>query len=631
MFKTACAIVTLFFFFVSSLLQAQCISVYPNTETFETSAAWTSGGNNNDWAWGSPAKPVITGAGGGVKCWITGGLTASFYNYSEQSYIVSPCYDFTSLAYPHVTFKIFWECEHKYDGGNLQYSVNGGTTWINVGAYGNPVDCMDDNWFNNSAIVFLNSPAWISPNDGWSGNIQSTSGSCQGGSGSGAWKTAQHCLNGLAGQPNVLFRFTFGAGTLCNSYDGFAIDDFTVEEGIANAPHFTYTCSGTGALSFTSVNPPCPTPSSYSWNFGDPASGASNTSTAANPSHTFSAAGTYTVTLTTSGGPCNPPGSISHIVSIMGVNIASQTNVSCFGGNNGSASATASGGNPSYTYSWSNGATTSQITNLTSQIYTITVTDSSGCKQTATVSITQPPAISITATSTQTSCIINNGTATANAGNGAAPYFYNWSNGQTSQTATWLGAGTYTVIVTDSNGCSGTDTVTVTGITATVSATAINISTGSSSTLTAAGGSFYSWSPPEGLSCITCVSPIASPSETTTYCVFAVDSNGCNDSACITIDILCGTVFLPNAFSPNEDGENDVLKIYGNMSCIKSLHLLMYDRWGEKVFETNEANFKWDGTHQGQVMNTQALTYFFSITFIDDTQLKKKGNISLIR
>jgi hypothetical protein len=77
---------------------AQCISSFPNTQDFETSATWTSGGVNSDWAWGTPAKSVINSAGGGSKCWIIGGLNGSTYNSGQKSFIESPCYDFSSLS-----------------------------------------------------------------------------------------------------------------------------------------------------------------------------------------------------------------------------------------------------------------------------------------------------------------------------------------------------------------------------------------------------------------------------------------------------------------------------------------------------------------------------------------------------
>ena len=210
---------------------SQCgvvISSFPYHEDFETSSGgWTSGGVNNDWAWGAPAKPVITGAGSGSKCWITGGTSTSFYNFSERSYVESPCFDFSSMTNPHITLRVFWETEFTYDGANLQYSTNGGVSWTNVGAYGDAIDCMNDNWYNYASVNNLSTLATVK--NGWCGTIQPSSGSCQGGGGSGTWRLAKHTMPYLAGQASVKFRIIFGAGTTCNSYDGFAFDDITIK------------------------------------------------------------------------------------------------------------------------------------------------------------------------------------------------------------------------------------------------------------------------------------------------------------------------------------------------------------------------------------------------------------------
>ena len=147
------------------------ISTFPYFQDFETNTGgWTSGGSLSDWTYGTPAKPTITGAGGGLKCWINGGLnlTGVGYNYNEVSYVTSPAFNFSSLSYPWISFKLFWETEKKWDGGNLQYSINGGTTWVRVGNLGDPIDCMNDNWYNTSNISQLVS---LDPSKtGWGGN-----------------------------------------------------------------------------------------------------------------------------------------------------------------------------------------------------------------------------------------------------------------------------------------------------------------------------------------------------------------------------------------------------------------------------------------------------------------------------
>ena len=520
----------LFFFLLSfGEIHAQCVSTYPYLEDFETAPAWTTGGANNDWAWGTPTHAIISTAGHGAKCWCVGGLSGSFYNYSELSWIESPCFDFTSLNYPWISFKIFWEDEWIYDGLVLQYSINGGSTWSNVGAFGDPVDCLNSNWYNYNNITWLTS---IPVKNGWTGRIGPTVGSCKGGNGSGGWVTATHCLSGLANQPNVIFRFLFGAGTTCNSYDGIAIDYIQIQEATPNVANFSFSCPNGNTFAFTNLSTPCPT--NFTWNFGDLASGAANTSILQNPTHTFSSVGTYTVTLV-SHGPCNAPDSIKIPVSIMSINATGHA--SCTGNSNGSATVNVSGGAGTYSYLWTNGQTNSTATGLNSGNYSVTITDASGCTKTGTVSIVSASQPTVTATSTQAGCTVANGTATANASGGTGPYTYSWSpSGGSASTANNLNVGTYTVIATDANGCTNTNTVNITTtgaptVTVTTTPTGCTVANGTA-TANASGGSgtyTYLWSPSGGNA------STANNLSTGIYSVVVTDANGC--SAVTTVSV----------------------------------------------------------------------------------------------
>ncbi len=370
--------------FITSKGWSQCgtlINTFPYNEGFETSAAWTSGGTNSDWAWGAPSHPLINSAGGGAKCRCTGGLTGSFYNNGELSWLMSPCFDFTTLTYPWISFKIFWETEWKYDGMVLQYSLNGSSTWVNVGTDTDPVNCLNDNWYNYNSITGLSS---ANPKQGWTGRSGATAGACQGGHGSLGWVTAKHCMSALAGKPNVRFRFLFGAGTTCNGYDGIAIDDILIDNAAPNIASFTSLCTSSNTSVFTNTSAPCP--SQYSWNFGDPGSGASNISSLQNPNHTYSAAGTYNVSLTASG-PCNASGTVLVPLSMISVTAAG-TNVTCFGANDGTASAAVTGGTGPYSYAWTPGGETAQtITGLSAETLTVTVSGTNTCASNAVVLI----------------------------------------------------------------------------------------------------------------------------------------------------------------------------------------------------------------------------------------------------
>lgn len=127
----------------------------------------------------------------------------------------------------------------------------------------------------------------------------------------------------------------------------------------------------------------------------------------------------------------------------------------------GSASVTASGGTAPYTYMWNTGATTQEITDLTAGTYTATVTDAEGCTAVASTDVAGGGSLDVDVEITNpiSGSTTNDGELTANVSGGTAPYDYLWSNNGTTQTITGLDGGTYSVTVTDVNGCTGTDDV----------------------------------------------------------------------------------------------------------------------------------------------------------------------------
>lgn len=148
--------------------------------------------------------------------------------------------------------------------------------------------------------------------------------------------------------------------------------------------------------------------------------------------------------------------------------LVARSNVTpCFGDDNGTVTFRVTGGTSPYTFSWSpTGGTDTIASNLASGTYTFTATDNSGCKATDTVIITRPTKVTanISASTNLTCNGSNNGRATVTAGGGAGGYTYSWSSNpvQTTATATGLAAGTYTITVMDSKGCSAIDSVTLT-------------------------------------------------------------------------------------------------------------------------------------------------------------------------
>jgi gliding motility-associated-like protein len=350
-------------------------------------------------------------------------------------------------------------------------------------------------------------------------------------------------------------------------------------------------------------------------------------------------AGTYTVTITNSAG-CVKDSSVTVVnTNVPTFALSTQINEACNRGATGSATVAATGGTPGYTYSWSNGVNTvttsltTQVNNLKSGIYTVTLTDANTCTQTVTITITQPAAISVGAVS-QKVCGADSGSATISATGGTGAYTYSWSpSGGVGPKATGLTTGLYFCQVTDANGCSRGTSVQVIAdsIPKSFAGDSVTMGYGSSTTLAGTGGKNISWSPAAGLSCTTCPNPVASPFATTTYVLTVTSDSGCVSTSHVTVVITydCGEVFVPNGFSPNGDKENDVECVYGR--CIESMYFAIYDRWGEKVFETSDPKACWDGTFRGQLMNTASFVYYLNAKLVTGETVNKKGNINLVR
>lgn len=508
---------------VVHVLRAQCgavVDVYPYVEDFENAPAWTSGGTASDWEWGIPAKPLITAAGQGLRSWCVGGLSGTSYADGQQSWLESPCFDLSPLQYPWISFLLFWETERAYDGLSFQYSLDEGATWTNLGSHAGQQDCLNANWFNTANIVGLN---LAQPRQGWSGRIGPTVGNCGGGQGSGTWVTASQCLTAVAGESRVKFRFVFGAGTICNAYDGIGVDEVWIGEAPPNAAGFVFTCNGT-TVEFQDSAPGCP--GDRSWDFGDPASGADNTASGLTVSHTFSSAGDHTVTLTVSG-PCNAPSTTHRTIHVPDPQFVVDP-PGCT--TSGSISVLLADVPPGITYTWDPGGPgASQLDGIGPGTYVLTVDGPDICRFQESFELFPPNDLTATTTVVPVLCAGElNGSVTLDVAGGIPDYTYSWSPaGGDSATAPDLPAGTYTCTVTDEGGC-------VLEVTATVPEPAplelvpqadVGSCPGDTLLLTAiaVGGTApytYVWSP---------MGPVVSPTVSTGYTVSVIDANGCAD------------------------------------------------------------------------------------------------------
>lgn len=362
--------------------------------------------------------------------------------------------------------------------------------------------------------------------------------------------------------------------------NGFASDSVpfsTFGVTITSQTNIT-TCKGLGgATAFASYGNP---PYSYLWSPGG----------GTNASDTNLTAGTYTVTVTENGG-CT----VSTTVTITGKKVtlaATTTNVSCTGGNNGSANVTASGGIAPYVYSWSTGQTTTSLTGLSAGNYTLSVSDSCGDVATAAVSVTQPPAINVTIDSIigETCYADSTGSASAFVSGGTAPYTYNWSSGAGSNyKATGLSAGNYTVTVKDSCGNTATAMATVTqpaGMTiVTDSVNETNsVNCNGKAKVTVTGGNppySYLWSP--GGQTLDSIYNQCSG----TYCCTITDNSGCSQSMCVSIANTTGVQNIASKTKqvtvyPNpSDG---IFTMYVSGVTSQSAVVEIYNMLGEKIF-----------------------------------------------
>jgi gliding motility-associated-like protein len=313
----------------------------------------------------------------------------------------------------------------------------------------------------------------------------------------------------------------------------------------------------------------------------------------------------------------------------------SQTNVSCNGGNNGTASVTPNGGTPPYQYSWSNGEVNSAIIGLAAGSYSVQITDANGCIHIAVININQQSPVQLLANSANPSCYgYSNGYINISASGGVAPYTYAWSNGEISQNLTNIAAGTYVVNVIDVNHCEKTETVIITQpdslygeITGYIFSTGYNVSpyggSNGSITLIVEGGTNpydYIWSNgsttqnleniPAGL-----------------YAVIITDNQGCKDTVAIALNQPL-VLEMPTALSPNGDNQNDYFVVHG-LDIYPDNEIQIFNRWGDEVYNKKGYMNEWNGEGKDGISLPDA-TYFVILKVrIGDTDRVLTGYVDV--
>lgn len=491
------------------------VSSLPYREEFENGAAgWVAGGANNSWELGIPANTRIQGASSGLNAWITGRTVP--HNSFEQSWVVSPCFDLTNAVNDTwVGLHVWWECEAGWDGATLQSSTDGGLTWSLVGDLNSP------DWFNYPSIG--SQPG--GEVQGWSGMFQTNNGS--NGYRWVTHKLSSDLIGqngvrfriafGAGGAQNAdgfaFDDFTIGTPpTVDLGTDGYRCEGFTLYGNIGGGTDFEWS-TGDSSPTLTLINATgAPVIDSmitvrvynalglsrrdtlvYSMNLpitatlagvdsarcAGEASGALQLSISGglapysftwdqgisgqNPDNLT--AGTYTGLLRDANGcPMDLP-EVS-IPEPLPLTVASTVaDVSCFGDSNGSISLAATGGNGQYSAHWDTGDSALAISGLVAGSYAYNLLDHKGCELPGTALVHQPDSLMITDLIGQDANCVDSedGRISLAPTGGTAPYTYEWSYGATSDTATGLAPGTYSVQVQDSMGCMvGSDSITLT-------------------------------------------------------------------------------------------------------------------------------------------------------------------------
>ena len=345
-------------------------------------------------------------------------------------------------------------------------------------------------------------------------------------------------------------------------------------------------------------------PTDFAWTFDDPSSGANNISILEYPTHVFSAVDTYNVELIIDW-ECESD-TVYHQIMVAPLYSVSTQDSICSGDSIllGGSYQTAGG------------------------TYFDTLFSVYGCDSIITTDLNIM--VTPTANILNNDTIICKGDSVQLLGSGGGKYIWSPSielnNDTVSNPMSFPGNSTTYLLTTILGLCSDNDSVRI-NVDFPPTLTINNdttICTGNNINLQASGGSTYIWNPNTDLDNANISNPLASPESNTNYTVIA--SNQCgNDTGTVNVDVIVCEIFVPNAFTPNGDGINDVFQIKGE--GVSQFLLIVYDRWGNKVFESKDINEQWLGINN----NEGVYVYRLEISFLNANSFVQKGNVTLIR
>ena len=354
----------------------------------------------------------------------------------------------------------------------------------------------------------------------------------------------------------------------------------------------------------------------------------------------------YTVTYGIPGSVCPPTIDTATIFVTPQPSLSVSNDSICFGKNAVlTATPNVSGG----TYVWTpTGSTSNSITvsppSTTTYTVVYTVANCGVANGSGTVTVFQNPTLSLD--SQNISCYgYNNGIITPVINPASGTYTYNWSNGTHGAVDSNLTAtgGPYSLTITDAHSCTASagpvnivepplafaevmpaDTTVLQGSDVPLASSFTGYP---ASTITS-----YNWSPSDGLSCTNCPDPTVNTTNLTdsiaVYTMTVYYNKGCHVSASDTIHVQTGLA-IGSAFTPNGDGQNDYFTFIA--LGVKDFHMMIYNRWGQTVYESSDPKAGWDGNYNGIAQPSEIYTYFISITNLNGSSLHKSGQVTLFR
>lgn len=324
----------------------------------------------------------------------------------------------------------------------------------------------------------------------------------------------------------------------------------------------------------------------------------------------------------------------------------------CYNDTNASLEVITNGGTSPYSYQWNDGITSAIRTKLLPNIYyLIQVVDALGCKDTIGYLFKNPPELTLQLKKTDATCYNStDGQITSIASGGTlktnSNYLFSIDSGVKQALSYFanLKPKIYTVRTYDDEECQAETTATILGaprilisLDSVYSISRLGTTVQLKPTIQGSAGDLhYRWYPSIGLSCADCLDPVFN-GYVDTYTTFYIlyNNNKCIDSALTRIRInhivTVDSIYIPTAFSPNgsENIENEMFRVYGNY--IASLNLKVFNRIGEKVFESNDMNIGWDGKYNEEYAPMGVYTYLTRIVLLNNKIIEKNGTVTLVR